>query len=120
MEEIKKNLVIYKDKTKATNEDCAKLLGLTVEQVVAIESSTIDLDLAEQKRVLSVLQSKNRSTGKKIVKILDLFFRFVAMIMPLVTLLLCINGYSNNKILITLISIGAIATSMTILPRNEK
>ena len=26
MEEIKKNLIIYKNKNKATDEDCAKLL----------------------------------------------------------------------------------------------
>ena len=120
MEEIKKNLIIYKNKNKATDEDCAKLLGVSIKQVVAIEKSTLELEETEQKRILAILQSKNKSTGKKIVKVLDLFFRFVSMIMPLVTLLLCINGYSNNKVLITLVSIGAIATSMIILPRNEK
>ena len=120
MEEIKKNLLLYKEKNKATDDDCAKLLGLTVKQIIAIEKSTADFDEAEQKRVLAILQSKNKSTGKKIVKILDLLFRFISMIMPLVTLLLCINGYSNNKVMIALMSIGAVATSMIILPRNEK
>lgn len=120
MEDIKKNLKIYKDKNKVTDEECATLLGLNVEQIKNIENSSCELNETEQKRVLEILLSKNKSTGKKIVKILELFFRFVAMIMPLVTLLLCINGYSNLKVLIALVSIGAVATSMIMLPRNEK
>ncbi len=120
MEELSKNLRLYKDKTKASNEECATLLNITTEQVVEIENNTIKLDETEHKRILGILQSKTKSLGKKIVKILELVFRFVAMIMPLVALLLCINGYSNNRILILLLSIGVVASSMNMLPRNDK
>lgn len=120
MEEINKYLNLYKEKTKATNEECATLLNITVEQVKEIENNTIKLEETEHKRILGILQSKTKSLGKKIVKILELIFRFVAMIMPLVTLLLCINGSASNRVLITLLSIGFISSSIIMLPRNEK
>lgn len=120
MEELNKNLRLYKDKTKATNEECASLLNITTEQVIAIENNTAQFDEAEYKRILAILQSKTKTMGKRIVKILELIFRFVATVMPLVALLLCINGYSNNRVLIILLAIGVIASSITMLPRNEK
>lgn len=120
MEELNKYLSLYKDKTKATNEECATLLNITAEQVAQIENNTIKMEESEQKRILGILQSKTKSVGKKIVKILELFFRFVAMIMPLVALLLCINGYDNNRVLIILLGIGMVASSIIMLPRNEK
>lgn len=120
MEELSKSLFNYKSKTKANNEDCAKLLGLTIEQINDIEKCSLILDEQEQNRLISILQSKTKSHGKKIIKILELIFKFIAMIMPLVVLLLCINGYDNNKILIIILAIGAITTSILSLPRNEK
>lgn len=120
MEELNKYLSLYKDKTKATNEECAKLLNITPEQVVQIENNTIKLEETEHKRLLGILQSKTKSLGKKIVKILELVFRFVAMIMPLVVLLLCINVNVNNRTLIILLAIGLVASSIIMLPRNEK
>lgn len=118
MEDIRKQLVLYKEKTKASNVECASLLNLSVEQIDCIERNEIVLDDAEQKRVLAILQTKTKSLSKRIVKILDLFLRFVSMIMSVVTLLLCINGYNNLETLITLLSIGFVSTSIIMLPRN--
>lgn len=121
MEELNKYLTLYKDRTNATNQECANLLDLSLDQIVNIENNKQNvLDDNEYKRVLAILQSKTKSTGKRIVKVLELIFRFVAMIMPLVALLLCINGYDNNRILIILLSIGVISSSVIMLPRNEK
>jgi hypothetical protein len=51
---------------------------------------------------------------------MDLIFRFVAMVMALVTLLLCINENIDTKVLVVLISIGLVCNSMTILPKIDK
>ena len=120
MEEIKKYLIIYKEKTKASNSDCGAILNLTIEQIEQIEAGNLELEESEKNRILAILQSKTRTTGKKVVKILDLFFRFVSTVMALVTLLLCINGYDNLKALITVLAISVVSSSMIMLPRNEK
>lgn len=63
---------------------------------------------------------EKKEKGKKLTKIMDLVFRFVAMVMALVTLLLCINEDIDTKALIVLLSIGLVCSSMTILPKIEK
>lgn len=67
---------------------------------------------------INVVEKKGK--GKKLTKIMDLVFRFVAMVMALVTLLLCINENIDAKALIVLLSIGLVCSSMTILPKIEK
>jgi len=120
MEELKDLLLVYKEKNNANNYDCAKLLKLSVEQIDQIEAGTLSLDETQLKKYLEILQYKLKPKSKKVLKILELFFRFIAMIMPLVCLLLCISNYTNYKILIVLLSIGVIATSTIMLPRNDK
>ncbi len=120
MDELNKSLLTYKEKNKATDEDCANLLGISIDEVKQIEDKTYKSSDVNNKRLSNILQLNTKTIGKRIVKILDLIFRFLAMIMPLVAMLLCINGYSDTKTLVTLLSIGAVATSIMMLPRNEK
>ena len=64
--------------------------------------------------------AKDGKNKKLAIKMLDLIFRFVAMVMALVTLLLCINENIDTKVLVVLLSIGLVCSSMTILPKIEK
>ena len=65
-------------------------------------------------------KQKSKFNSRKLVKLLDLIFRLVAMMMALSVLLLCINGNVETNTLIVLLSIGVVCSSLTILPRIEK
>jgi hypothetical protein len=67
-----------------------------------------------------LIEKGRDSKGRKIVKSMDLIFRFVAMVMALVTLLLCINENVDTKILAILLSIGLVCSSITMLPQIDK
>ena len=74
----------------------------------------------EEEYINKILEKANITSGKRVVRSMDLIFRFVAMVMALVTLLLCINENVDTKALIVLLSIGLVCSSMTILPKIEK
>lgn len=120
MEELKKGIIKYREKNSLNIDECAKVLGISEETLQAIENGTeytlVDSDVA---RIKSLVEPKP-SKGKRLIKALDLFFRFCAMVMSLVVVLLCINGYSDSNTMIALLAVGIACSSMTILPKIEK
>lgn len=119
MEEIKTVIQNYKNKKSLSDEECAKELGLDVKTLKGIENDQAELSQQEIDRLQGIMEGKKK-TSRKIVKILDLFFRFGTTIMALVVLLLCINGYEATNTLIALLSLGLVCSSMTTLPKIEK
>ena len=79
-----------------------------------------DLSSEEIDRINIAIDQKKDSKNKRIIKFLDLIFRFVAMVMSLVTLMLCINENIDVKALVVLLSIGLVCSSMTLLPKIDK
>ena len=120
MKNLIKEIKAYKENNSLQNEECAKLFQISPQDLVEIESGNVKLDESEIKRLHCLMQEKAKNTGRRVRKILDLFFRFGASIMALVVLLLCINGYAETNTLIALLSIGVVCSSLTILPKIEK
>ena len=114
-EEIKEYML--KNNLNASN--CAEKLGLSVEQVESMETKSLELTEESVSKIREIISQK-QSTGRKIVKTLDLIFRFGACIMALAALLLCINGTADYKILTVLLSIGLVCSSITGLPKIDK
>ena len=118
MNKLCENILEYKNKNNLTIEQCSQKLGISMEDITNIDNKQeVFFDKSEESRINKLL---GKSTGKKIVKCMDLIFRFVAMVMSLVTLLLCINENIEPKVLIVLLSISLVCSSMTILPKIEK
>ncbi len=122
MKEFKKKILEFQKNNNLSNEECSKMLGVSLDLMNKInnDDQINELSREEKKRILTIIENKKSNSGKKIVKILDLLFRFVAMVMALVTLLLCINENVETKTLVVLLSIGLVCSSMTILPKIEK
>ena len=120
MDELIEKIKTYKDKYLLTDEKCAESLDVTVDILQKIEKNTVKLEKTEIERLNTILDAKLKSKAKKAVKILDLIFRLVSTIMPLVVMLLCINGYSHVEDMVLLLAIGVACSSITILPRIEK
>lgn len=122
MKEFKKKILEFQKNNNLSNEECSKMLGVSLDLINKInnDEQISELSREEKKRILTIIENKKSNSGKKIVKILDLLFRFVAMVMALVTLLLCINENVETKTLVVLLSIGLVCSSMTILPKIEK
>ncbi len=122
MKEFKKKILEFQKNNNLSNEECSKMLGISLDLINKInnDEQISELSREEKKRILTIIENKKSNSGKKIVKILDLLFRFVAMVMALVTLLLCINENVETKTLVVLLSIGLVCSSMTILPKIEK
>ena len=121
MDELQKEIIEYKNKNKLSVEECANNLGLSIDDIKKIEDGeSVQLSETEYAQILDTIKKNNISKGKRVIKILDLIFRFVAMVMALVTLLLCINENVDTKVLIVLLSIGLVCSSMTILPKIDK
>lgn len=122
MKEFKKKILEFQKNNNLSNEECSKMLGVSLDLINKInnDEQISELSREEKKRILTIIENKKSNNGKKIVKILDLLFRFVAMVMALVTLLLCINENVETKTLVVLLSIGLVCSSMTILPKIEK
>ena len=118
MNKMTENILEYMSKNNLTIDECAAKLGLTEEQVKLLEEKqNLNLTKDDESRINKII---GKSTGKRIIRIMDLIFRFVAMVMALVTLLLCINENIDTKVLVVLISIGLVCNSMTILPKIDK
>ena len=107
----------FKDKNKLSRNQLIKKLDITDELLIQIENGE-EISKEEENKILNIIE--HSSSGKKVTKSLDLIFRFVAMVMALVTLLLCINENVDTKVLVILLSIGLVCSSMTILPKIEK
>ena len=118
MKTFEKELKEYIEINKLTHEECAKNIGIDKKLLENIDSQPIDISNEEKQRILNIINPL--PTGKKINRILDLIFRFGACIMALVTLLLCINGDVDYKILIVLLSIGLVCSTITGLPKIDK
>lgn len=119
MSEIVEKILTYKDEKGYDNNKCAKKLGLDIEVISQMENSEeVQFSAEEIARINDIIDGKSKS--RKIIKSLDLIFRLAAMIMALVTLMLCINENVDSKVLIVLLSVGLVCSSMTILPKIEK
>ena len=121
--ELSKKVLKYKSDNNLTDEQCAKNLKISLTMLKKIENSAENLEISSEEieRLLSIIEPKSKkSKGKKLIKVLDLVFRFVAMVMALTTLLLCINENVSTKTLVVLLSIGLVCSTMTILPKIEK
>lgn len=117
---LAKKIKRFQESNSLSDEDCAKELNITVDELKSICSGTKpDADKASD--IKQIIKSKSEGKNKKLaIKMLDLMFRFAAMVMALVTLLLCINENIDTKVLVVLLSIGLVCSSMTILPKIEK
>ena len=121
--ELNKKILKYKSDNNLTDEQCAKNLKISLAMLKKFENNDENLDISseEKERLLNLIEPKStKSKGKKLIKVLDLVFRFVAMVMALTTLLLCINENISTKTLVVLLSIGLVCSTMTILPKIEK
>lgn len=119
MEELSKELKEFRQKNELSVKDCAEKLHLTEKEISSIEDGSISLTGDEITRIRSKIIPKARGE-KRVVRILDLIFRFGSTIMALTVLLLCINGYSETQTLIALLSIGVGCSAFTMLPKIEK
>lgn len=118
MEELRKELIEYREKNGLDEKKCAELLRISEEELRAIEAGSASLSGDEETRIREKIRP--RAKGKRGVRILDLIFRFGATIMALTVLLLCINGYTETQTLIALLSIGVICSAVTMLPKIDK
>lgn len=119
MEELRKELIAYREKNGLDTKSCADLLHITVKKLESIEDGSATLSGDEMTKLREKIRPKEKR-GKRGVRILDLIFRFGATIMALTVLLLCINGYTETQTLIALLSIGVICSAVTMLPKIEK
>lgn len=108
----------FKEENKYTDDECARKLNIDVEIIKNLSKEAKNLAESEKIRILAYIDSKQKN--KKISKIMDLVFRFVAMVMALTALLLCINETVDTRSLIVLLAIGLVCSSMTILPKIDK
>ena len=120
MEDLKKEIIDYRTKNSYSIDECAKKLKIDVDTLTAIENGTAKLSNEEKTRLKELVSQPKPKSGKRIVKILDLIFRFGATIMGLVVLLLCINGYSETQTLIALLSVGVVCSAFIMLPKIDK
>jgi len=114
IEKLKK----YRENDKLSLSDLAEKLEMEVSELEDIENGNKILNDEEQNKILEKLDIK--FTTKKILKMMDLIFRLSSMIMALVTLLLCIKGGIDTEVLVSLLSIGLVCSSLTMLPKIEK
>lgn len=121
MEKLYQDIIEYKTKNNLTDDVCADNLGISLEDLQSIiKGEDVELSKKDETRIARFIEKTKLSTGKRIVKVMDLIFRFVAMVMSLVTLLLSINENVDTKVLVILLSIGLVCSTMTILPKIEK
>lgn len=110
----------YKTTNKCSNEEIAEKLGREVEYIDNIFEGKTKLTKCEEKNILEKLEINFKFTSKKVLGLMDLLFRLCSMVMSLTTLLLCINTDITAKTLVTLLSIGAVCSSLTMLPKIER
>lgn len=120
MKRLARKIKTFQERNNLTDDECAKQLKITTDELKDIYSGN-NLDAEKTSEIITIIKAKSEVKNKKLaIKMLDLIFRFVAMVMALVTLILCINENVDTKVLIVLLSIGLVCSSMTILPKIEK
>ena len=112
----------FSDLTEEEKNKIKENLGISDATLEKILNNSQDLELTPEEidRINIAIDQKKDSKNKRIIKFLDLIFRFVAMVMALVTLMLCINENIDVKALVVLLSIGLVCSSMTLLPKIDK
>ncbi len=122
MNKLSEKVKSYMEKNNFSSSKCAKNLGISSATLEKILNNSQDLELTSEEvdRINLAIDQKKESKNKRIIKFMDLIFRFVAMVMALVTLILCINENIDVKALVILLSIGLVCSSMTLLPKIEK
>ena len=121
MKEISKKITDYMNESKLSIQELSIKMGFDQSKLSEIISGDYNPTKDEIKAIEEALNDKPKiSTGKRIVKILDLVFRLGAFIMGLVTLLLCIDGNVAENILVALLAVGMVCNSMILLPKIDK
>lgn len=121
MNKFGESLKEYRKNNNISDEQALKLLELDDKKYLEdIESEKVKLSKTEIKNISDKIGMKYMSTGKRIIKSLDLIFRLGAFIMAIVTLLLCISQNINDKTLIVLLAISMLCNSMILLPKIDK
>ena len=122
MNKLSEKIKTYMAKNNFSSLKCAKNLGISDATLEKILNNSQDLELTSEEidRINIAIDQKKDSKNKRIIKFLDLIFRFVAIVMALVTLMLCINENIDVKALVVLLSIGLVCSSMTLLPKIDK
>lgn len=120
MKQLVEAIKAFKTKNSYNDSLCASKLGLTEEVLKGVLDGSIKLGTDECDRINEIIEGKSKFNSKKFIKLLDLIFRLVAMVMAVTVLMLCINGVAETETLIVLLSVGVVCSSLTILPRIEK
>ena len=118
--EFRYKILKYRENKQLSREELAKKLNMTSEELESLENGTKEITKEEQDSILDKLGLRFKFTSKRVIKIMDLVFRCGAMIMALVTMLLCINENIRPQTLISLLSVGLVCSSLTMLPKIEK
>ena len=120
MENISEKIKDFLDNNKLTVEKLSEETQIdvaTIENILANKHTPTDSELAEINKFISNYKS---SLSKRSIKALELFFKFGACLMSIVTLLLCIKGNVKAETLIALLSVGLVCTTITSLPKIDK
>lgn len=120
MEELKNLISLYKEKNSISDDDLAKHLSVSKDVLNDIELGKSDINDSEIARLKSLLQNKPEKTKSQVSRMLDLIFRLVATIMPLVVIILSIYKFGSLSTLISLLAVGVACLSMTTLPKKDR
>lgn len=110
----------FRTENNISEENACEVLSIDVDTLKKIESGEIELKSSEIKSFSDKLGMRYMTTGKRVIKSLDLIFRLGSFIMAIVTLLLCISQNISEKTLIVLLAISMMCNSMILLPKIDK
>ena len=110
----------FRAEKSISEKQATDILGIDKETLNKIECGEINLTKSEIKQITDKLGMKYMSTGRRIIKSLDLIFRLGAFVMAMVTLLLCISQNISDKTLIVLLAISMMCNGLLALPKIDK
>jgi transcriptional regulator with XRE-family HTH domain len=110
----------FREENKITEDKIVEILEIDKSTLNKIESGEFEPSKQEIKVYTEKLGMKYMSTGKRIIKSLDLIFRLGSFVMAIVTLLLCISQNISDKTLIVLLAISMMCNAMIMLPKIDK
>lgn len=113
-------LKAFRAENNIIDKKAAEILEIDVETLEKIENGEIILSKGEIKEYTDKLGMKYMSTGRRIIKSLDLIFRLGSFVMAMVTLLLCISQNISDKTLIVLLAISMMCNGLLALPKIDK
>lgn len=120
MKDLDKLLQEYMLTNGISIQELSIRLGMEVTKLNEVLSGEYTPTKEERNTIEALVSTEKFSTGKRIIKILDLLFRLTAFIMGLVTLLLCIDGNVEENVLVALLAVGMVCNSMILLPKIDK